>query len=294
MGTDAASWAAELAKLRARLGEVEGERDEARDFLAASQKDYEDAHGDSEAHRLKMLELAAENAELQKQMRQLAIVDAWQSHQDASAPPLSEPLAAEQGEEVHDTTDEVGAQGEAQGASSVRRYPTVIGRCSTVRHTLTRPSLDEPCTFDEGHSSPHSFYLPPGFPPGLSLLHFGPSLDGLGEILSVEPTSDGARFTPADPPTANLVDASRGLVDPPWLEKAIEAAWVEYIDYKTIGGITGLNRVRLMIRAALPLIAAGVLEEAARDAPGQLGSVLFTPKQFGCWLGERAARQVTP
>jgi hypothetical protein len=116
--------------------------------------------------------------------------------------------------------------------------PTVIGKCPTVRHTLTRPSLDEECTFDEGHSSPHSFELP--------------------------------------------------SADPPWLGEAIEAAsavrYGEPTDDYTWSTVVGVA-----MRAALPLIAAGVLREAADAWQAEIGFETRVPR----WLRERAARQVS-
>jgi hypothetical protein len=79
--------------------------------------------------------------------------------------------------------------------------------------------------------------------------------------------------------------------DLPWLEKAIEAAWLEYMRMDNLA-VVGPDRVRLMLRTALPLIAQGVLLDAA-DAALEHHHYQSCALDVSTWLRERAARRVT-
>lgn len=95
--------------------------------------------------------------------------------------------------------------------------------------------------------------------------------------------------------------------DPPWLEEAIEEAWDAYCN---LSFADHRDALRAAIRAALPLIAAGVLGEAADEVkaarPVLIDKAVHDDdcghcaaaaeralRHLDAWLRERAARRVT-
>lgn len=112
-----------------------------------------------------------------------------------------------------------------------------------------------------------------------------------------------AGWKPAQPgenPGA-LVPGEGDTVDPPWLIGAIEAAKVaaNAADHRRVDGHVSDWEIEAAIRAALPLITRGALEEAADDLDAEAGGgSKDTAPEWGLRVAadmvrERAARQVT-